>query len=55
VRPAGLFVPALADHLAAPDDDGAHDRVRVRRPTAALGQLERPFEEGHANAWTNRL
>ena len=54
VRPARALVPALADDLAVADDDGADDRVRVRRAAAALGELERALEAFTRSAWTSR-
>src|SRR5207247_5741321 len=48
VRAPFALVPALADDLAVADDDGADDRVRVRRPASALRELDRPLEEPHA-------
>ena len=47
VRPARPLVPSLPHDLAVTDDDGADERVRMRRPAAALRELERPLE-GHA-------
>ncbi len=41
VRPAGVLVPALPHDLAVAYDHGADDRVRMRRPAAALGKLQR--------------
>jgi hypothetical protein len=32
------LVPPLADHLVPGHDDRADDRVRMRRPAAALGE-----------------
>jgi hypothetical protein len=43
------FVPAFADDLAVPNDDGADDRIRVRRPAPALRELERTLE-AHASS-----
>ena len=45
VRAAPALVPAFADDLAAGDDHRADDGVRVGRPPAVLGELERAFEE----------
>ena len=41
VRLAAALVPALADDLAVAHDDGADERIRIRRPAPALGELER--------------
>ena len=35
----------LADDLALSNQDGAHERVRMRRAAAFLRQLDRPPEE----------
>ena len=48
VRPALPLVPALADDLVATRDDGSDDRVRVRRPTPALGELDGALEHQSA-------
>ena len=42
VRPAVLVVPALAEHGAVADDDGADDRVGGARPQPPLGEVDRP-------------
>ncbi len=42
VRGAVAFVPALAQHLAVARDHRPHDGVRLDRPGAVLGQLDRP-------------
>jgi hypothetical protein len=39
VRAPRALVPALADDLAVTHDHGADDRVRIRRPAAALREL----------------
>src|SRR4051812_29033743 len=54
VRLAGPLVPALADDLVAVGDDRTDDGVRVRREAAALGQLERPVEQGHRSCSSSR-
>ena len=54
VRPARPLVPALAHDLAVAHDDGADERVRVRRAASALGELERALEVAHASACTSR-
>jgi hypothetical protein len=47
-------MPAFAHDLAVADDDGAHHRVRMRRPAASLGELERALEEVQATASASR-
>ena len=55
MRAAVLVVPALADDVAVVDDDRADDLVRMRRPAAALGKLDRAREViGHASSCTRR-
>ena len=44
---------ALADDLAVADEHGANDRVGLRRPAPALGELERPLEIAHTSASTS--
>ena len=54
VRLALSPVPALADDLAVPDNNGSNDGVRMRRPASLLRQLERPREvRVHAASWTS--
>jgi hypothetical protein len=45
VRAACSLVPALADDLAARDQHGADDGVRVGRSAPPLRELERAFQE----------
>ena len=44
VRPAVGGVPALAEHVAVADDDGADDRVGARAAEPPLGELDRAGE-----------
>jgi hypothetical protein len=41
VRLAGRAVVALADDLALPDHDGAHERIGARPSRGARGESER--------------
>jgi hypothetical protein len=44
VRASPALVPAFADDHVAGDDDRADHRVRMRRPSPLLCELERTFE-----------
>ena len=55
VRAALALVPALADDVAAGDDDRADDRIRPSRAAPALGELDRPLEMSDALASRHRL
>src|SRR5262245_5700079 len=48
VRPALPLVPAFADDGSAADDDRSDDRVRMRRPAPALGELDGALEHQSA-------
>jgi hypothetical protein len=37
-------MPPFADDIVVPGHDGSDDRVRIRRPTPTLRELERPLE-----------
>jgi hypothetical protein len=45
MRAALSLVPALAHDLVAGDDDRTHDRVRTRRATALLRELDGTIQE----------
>ena len=45
VRLALPLVPPLADQLAAADDDRTYGRVRMRRPSPPLCELDRTLKE----------
>jgi hypothetical protein len=47
-----VLVPALPHDLAVADDDGADEGMVSGLAAAALGELERPLEVGHARSWT---
>src|SRR5207253_11474322 len=47
------LVPALADDLAAADDDRADHGIRVRRAAPSLGDLERSLQ-AHVSSWISR-
>ena len=44
MRLAGSLVPALSDHHALADENGAHGRIRLHRRASALGELEGSLE-----------
>ena len=46
--PARPLVPAFADDFVAARDDRSDDRVRMRRPSTALGELDGALEHQSA-------